>query len=143
MAVNFCGNCGSKIEGDNKFCQYCGAEIKRKEITPQPVPITPQEVRQYTPPPPQKKKKRKTSSGVHFDPSACEACGACIVCIIAIAVAIPLIISSIAGTLASRVNEAISEIIPGFEPFLLIGLFSISALIIILSYHFKIKKNGI
>lgn len=48
--MNFCSNCGQKVEGAN-FCSNCGMEIKHiGEQRPRPVPSTPVQASTYYPP---------------------------------------------------------------------------------------------
>lgn len=58
------------------------------------------------------------------------------------------VIGSIYSAIAESINEAINqaiqeflESIPGFEPILLIGIFSILVVAVLSFYHFKLKER--
>ena len=35
MSLNFCANCGNKLEPDASFCDSCGTDVKVKQTTAQ------------------------------------------------------------------------------------------------------------
>ena len=85
-------------------------------------------------------------------------CGAIVVAIIVIAIGIPIYIftalAPIVGAIAAAIGNAISNAInnfftqifadieiPGFEPFLFIGLFMVLSILVIYKYHLNTKKK--
>jgi len=86
-------------------------------------------------------------------------CGAITIGVIIVAIMIPIWIfmalAPIVGAIFSAIGEAISNAInnffselfadieiPGFEPFLFVGLFLVLSIIIIYKFHFKLKTNN-
>ncbi len=98
------------------------------------------------------------SDSVHIGGGDFEGCAYVIGGIIAIIIAVPIWIATafaaIAGAIVEAIGQAISNAIssffsglfegieiPGFEPFLFIGLFLILSIFIIYTYHLKAGKN--
>ncbi len=86
-------------------------------------------------------------------------CGAITIGIILVGIAIPvwifMALAPIVGAIFSAIGQAISDAInnffselfadieiPGFEPFLFIGLFLVLSIIIIYKFHFKFKTDN-
>jgi len=101
-----------------------------------------------------------TSSSVHVGGGGggLEGCGYVIGGIIAIAIAVPIwiitvfsqIVSAVAAAIGQAISDALSNFfsglfegieIPGFEPFLFIGLFLVLSIFIIYTYHLKAVKK--
>lgn len=51
MAVNFCGNCGNRLEAGEKFCPKCGNKIEERPERPVYPPPYQQPIPQYQQPP--------------------------------------------------------------------------------------------
>ncbi|MFX1495180.1 MAG: hypothetical protein ACFFBZ_12915 [Promethearchaeota archaeon] len=98
------------------------------------------------------------SDSVHVGGGATEGCGYVIGGIIAIIIAVPIWIATVFSQIVSAIAEAIGQAIanalnnffsglfegleiPGFEPFLFIGLFLVLSIFIIYTYHLKAGKK--
>ncbi len=85
-------------------------------------------------------------------------CGAVVIAIIAIGISIPIYIITVLGPIVGAIFKAIGDAIsnaisnfftalfenieiPGFEPFLFIGLFMVLSILIIYKYHLNAKKK--